>query len=57
MHNALLMENSAGTLKANRFSSSSSNGPELTMDGFLPAEFVRYHGPATAHEEQTIPNA
>jgi hypothetical protein len=51
------MENSAGTLKANRFSSSSSNGPELTMDGFLPAEFVRYHGPATAHEEQTIPNA
>lgn len=27
------------------------------MDGFLPAEFVRYYGPATAHEEQTIPNA
>jgi hypothetical protein len=26
------------------------------MDGFLP-EFVKYHGPATAHEEQTIPNA
>jgi len=56
MHNALVMENSAlesGTLEANTFDNSLSNGPELWTD-FLP-EFVRYHGPATAHKEQTIP--
>jgi hypothetical protein len=57
MHNALLMENSAlesgKTPEANRFNTSLANGPQLWTGSYR--NLSGYHGPATAHKEQTIP--